>query len=186
MDRRRTEALKAGRALLYEPGLEGELQRALRSGHLRFLHSDEMHDELGDIIVVATGTPSTDSGAADLAQVWHALSWLKTFDLQNRVMLMKSTVPPGTGCAISLELNAHGARYVSNPEFLREGRALEDWRLPDRIVIGVDQRDDRSCRSRPGHLLRLRRPLHHHRRHQRRDDQVCEQRFLSHTDIVHQ
>ncbi len=144
VDRRRTEALKAGRALLYEPGLEGELQRALRSGHLRFLHSDEMHDELGDIIVVATGTPSTDSGAADLAQVWHALSWLKTFDLQNRVMLMKSTVPPGTGCAISLELKGHGTRYVSNPEFLREGRALEDWRSPDRIVIGVDQRDDCS------------------------------------------
>ena len=143
VDRRRTDALQTGRVLLYEPGLEGELQRALRSGHLRFLHSDEMHDELGDIIVVATGTPSTNSGAADLAQVWHALSWLKTFDLQNRVVLMKSTVPPGTGCAISLELNAHGAGYVSNPEFLREGRALEDWRSPDRIVIGLDQQDDR-------------------------------------------
>ena len=92
--------------------------------------------------MIATGTPITETGAADLSQVWDALAWLKTFDLRDVVLVMKSTVPPGTGSSILRDMEGTGAHYVSNPEFLSEGRALDDWRSPDRIVIGVEPGDE--------------------------------------------
>ena len=141
----RVEALRLGKPFLYEPGLGAWLKWGLQKGNLRFLHRDEMDAALGDVVLITTGTPPTESGAPDLSQVWTALTWLKTFDLREVVVVMKSTVPPGTGQTIlDQKLRGTGARYASNPEFLREGQALEDWQSPDRFVVGIEAGDRRS------------------------------------------
>ena len=142
IDNRRIEALRSGKPPFYEPGLEEWMKCGLQTNNLRFLCRDEVTESLGNVVLVTVGTPPMDNGAPDLSQVWSALDWLKTFDLQDVVIVMKSTVPPGTGRTISQqELDGTGARYVSNPEFLREGRAVEDWKSPHRIVIGVKPAD---------------------------------------------
>ena len=147
IDRQRIEALRYGKSPLHEPGLGAWLMGELHSGNLRFLHRDDTEGHLGDIVLIATGTPPTDGGAADLDQVWDALAWLKFFDLQDVVLVMKSTVPPGTGEAVLKDIQGTGARYVANPEFLREGQALQDWRSPERIVVGVEAGDGRSVEA---------------------------------------
>ena len=132
---------------LYEPGLESWLRSELQSGNLRFSHRDDFTGPLGEIVVIATGTPITETGAADLSQVWDVLAWLKTFDLRDVVLVMKSTVPPGTGSKMLQDMEGTGAHYVSNPEFLSEGRALDDWQSPERIVIGVEPGDESAIEA---------------------------------------
>ena len=145
IDQRRVDMLSAGCVPMYEPGLESKVSCGLRSGALRFRHRDEVSEDLGDVALIATGTPPTHGGAADLQQVRAAVTWVRSVGSEGTVVVMKSTVPPGTGRrVIDRELRGTGIRYVSNPEFLREGRAVDDWESPDRIVIGVDSGDDRS------------------------------------------
>ncbi len=145
IDRTRIDLLQAGRAPLYEPGLEPLIQSGLSLGNLRIVHRDEVTEPLGDVALITTGTPPTDSGAADLSQVRSALGWIKSRKDPNVVVVMKSTVPPGTGQRIvDRDLLGTDLSYVSNPEFLREGRAVEDWKSPDRIVIGCEPGDVRS------------------------------------------
>lgn len=148
VDRRRVRALGAGDAPFYEPGLASLIRSGLDSGRLRFAHADEVSEPLGEAALVATGTPPAKSGAADLSQVRSALDWIeKARNGGDPVVVMKSTVPPGTGRGIVRRMGGgDGAAlgYVSNPEFLREGRALADWRDPDRIVIGAADGDARS------------------------------------------
>ena len=146
IDARRLESLRAGSAPMYEPGLDQRLSASVRSGNLRFLHRDDVDEPLGEAAVVATGTPPSATGGADLAQVRSAIDWLTSLDPRGLVVVMKSTVPPGTGRKlIEGGLREHGMMYASNPEFLREGRAIADWDAPDRIVIGVEQGDERAA-----------------------------------------
>ena len=145
IDRDRLATLKTGRVHLYEPGLEARVAEGVRKSRLRFVHRDDVDEPLGDAAVVATGTPPTDSGAADLSQVKSAVGWIKSRQPRDLVVVMKSTVPPGVGRRLlHNELRGTGVRYVSNPEFLREGRAVADWDAPDRIVIGAEPGDDRA------------------------------------------
>ncbi len=140
IDARRLASLRAGSAPMYEPGLDRRLSAAVRSGSLRFLHRDDVEEPLGEAAVIATGTPPSATGGADLAQVRSAIDWLTMLGPSGLVVVMKSTVPPGTGRKLlSGGLRDQGMLYVSNPEFLREGRAVADWDAPDRIVIGVEQ-----------------------------------------------
>ena len=141
IDHTRVDTLSSGRLPQYEPGLEAWLRCELYSGNLRFSYRDDFTGPLGDVVVMATGTPPAHTGAAELSQILDTLAWLKTFELRDVVLVMKSTVPPGTGLSISREIEGTGAHYVSNPEFLREGQALEDWRSPERLVIGVQPGD---------------------------------------------
>ena len=145
IDQGRIDALGAGRVPLYEPGLEERVAAAVEKGLLRFLHRDEVAEDVGDAALIATGTPPTHGGAADLRQVSAAVQWIASTRPENAVIVMKSTVPPGTGVRLlDRELKGSAVRYVSNPEFLREGRALQDWASPDRIVIGAEPGDTRS------------------------------------------
>ena len=137
IDQERVKSLQLGNTPLYEPGLGAWLKCELHSRNLRFVHRDDMAGPLGEVVLMALGTPPTACGAADLSQVYDALGWLRTHDLEDKVLVMKSTVPPGTGRAVLKELQGTGAYYVSNPEFLREGHALDDWRAPERVVVGV-------------------------------------------------
>ncbi len=145
IDRGRLATLQTGKVHLYEPGLEACVAKGVRNGKLRFLHRDEVDEPLGAAAVIATGTPPTESGAADLSQVKSAVGWIKARQPRDLVVVMKSTVPPGVGRRLlQNDLRGTDIRYASNPEFLREGRAVADWDAPDRIVIGAEPGDDRA------------------------------------------
>ena len=137
IDRDKVKAYASGSVPIHEPGLSRLIDRAALSGRLRFLHVDEVAEPLGEVILIATGTPMSDLGSVDLAQVRSALSWIIGRPPDAGVIVMKSTVPPGTGVRfLETALRETGLDYVSNPEFLREGQAVHDWSHPDRIVIG--------------------------------------------------
>ncbi len=148
IDRSRVRSLSSGCVPIYEPGLEPKIAARISDGSLRFTHPDDLCEPIGNIALIATGTPPRQSGAADLSQVKSALEWIKSRPHEGLLVVMKSTVPPGTGCKIMGEdLRGTGIRYASNPEFLREGRAVQDWDAPDRIVIGAEPGDHKSVQA---------------------------------------
>jgi UDPglucose 6-dehydrogenase len=137
----RIEALKQGRLPFHEPELGDVLSRNRK--RLRFtLDASELGD--ADAIFICVQTPPTYSGDADLSFVWSALDDLPRGE-RRRVLVMKSTVPVGTGDKVRAALEARGldsVGYVSNPEFLSEGRAVRDFLNPDRVVIGAFAEED--------------------------------------------
>ncbi|MXY21432.1 MAG: UDP-glucose/GDP-mannose dehydrogenase family protein [Dehalococcoidia bacterium] len=148
IDRERVRSLSSGNVPIYEPGLESRIVSGMSAGNLRFCHPDDVCGSIGDIALIATGTPPRQSGAADLSQVRSALDWIKSKPHDDLLVVMKSTIPPGTGCRLlAEELEGSRIRYASNPEFLREGHAVQDWDSPDRIVIGVEPGDHETVES---------------------------------------
>ena len=138
VDWARIDAYRRGQIPFYEPGLSELVNTALERRNLRLLHTSEVLEPLGDAIVIATGTPSGESGGVDLSYVRSALSWVSERQPDGGVVIMKSTVPPGTGDRLrGTVLGGTNIEYVSNPEFLREGQAVTDWFSPDRIVVGT-------------------------------------------------
>jgi UDPglucose 6-dehydrogenase len=134
----RVDDLRAGRIPIYEPGLD-ELFEENRE-RLHFTTSPGEAVDGADAIFVCVGTPAMYSGDADLSAVWTVLDDLAGL-ASDTVLVMKSTVPVGTGERVRAALDARGldgVGYVSNPEFLAEGTAVDDFRNPDRIVIGAD------------------------------------------------
>src|SRR5919204_4123113 len=132
----RVEALKAGRVPFYEPGLEELIAR--NAERLSFTLS--MDEAVGgsEFLFVCVGTPPTYSGDADLSAVWTVIEDLPA-SIDRVVLVMKSTVPVGTGEKVRSALDARGLTrvgYVSCPEFLAEGTAVRDFMEADRVVIG--------------------------------------------------
>jgi UDPglucose 6-dehydrogenase len=129
------EALRAGRVPFHEPGLAELIER--NRGRLTFtLDANELKAK-ARIFFACVDTPPTASGDADLGYVWSVIDDLG--DPGEATLVMKSTVPVGTGERIRTSLEQRGLEavaYVSNPEFLSEGRAVEDFMHPDRVVIG--------------------------------------------------
>ena len=136
VDPERIRLLSSGRVPFYEPGLAEHLER--NGSRLRFTEDAGEVFRSARMIFVCVGTPSTHSGDADLSAVYRVLDELP--DLDERVVLvMKSTVPVGTGEKVRNALDARGLAhvgYVSNPEFLAEGSAIRDFMHPDRVVVG--------------------------------------------------
>lgn len=132
----RIEELKAGNVPIYEPGLTELLER--NKERLSYtLEIEDVTDE-ADFFFICVGTPPTYSGDADLSAVWAVIDSLPPLE-RRAIVVMKSTVPAGTGEKVRAALQARGLDhlgYASNPEFLAEGRAIEDFVHPDRIVIG--------------------------------------------------
>src|SRR3984957_15865643 len=129
--------LKQGKIPIYEPGLAESVARS--AGRLHFSTELAPALEHARLLFVAVGTPPTYSGDADLSAVNAVVAEMPASD--QHALVMKSTVPVGTGSAIQRVLVAQGKggfAYVSCPEFLKEGSALEDFRAPDRVVIGDD------------------------------------------------
>ncbi len=135
IDASKLAALRDGRSPFFEPGLTEIMAQAQADGRLRFAHTDDA-GTLGEFIFVAVGTPMTQGGAADLRAVRQVVGLLQDNAPPDSVVVMKSTVPPGTGSGLAAKLAERGIGYVSNPEFLREGTAIEDWYSTDRIVLG--------------------------------------------------
>jgi UDPglucose 6-dehydrogenase len=137
----RIEALLRGELPIYEPGLEELLER----NHERLRFTTEVGEALdgADFLFIAVGTPPTYSGDADLSAVWTVLDELPQ-DTRTTIV-MKSTVPVGTGDKVRATLDQRGldsVGYASNPEFTAEGTAVRDFMHPDRIVIGAFDTSD--------------------------------------------
>ena len=142
------QALRAGEMPIYEPGLQECLDSAVDRGNLRFFHLDEFAGGIGEITLIAAGTPATPNGRADLSQVRSALTWVKARKPCSLALVMKSTVPPGSGDSfLREELKGLDVDYIANPEFLREGQALRDWKFPDRVVLGAVKGADRGVNA---------------------------------------
>jgi UDPglucose 6-dehydrogenase len=141
-DAGKIEMLRAGRMPIYEPGLEELVARNVTDGRLSFTTDVAQAVRRADIVLIAVGTPPKASGESDLSAVEEvALAIARSLD-RYKVIVNKSTVPVGTGDLVR-DIIARNRRrpvdfdVVSNPEFLREGSAIEDTLRPDRIVIGA-------------------------------------------------
>ena len=132
----RIAALQAGRVPLHEPGLDELLER----NRDRLTFTLEIDDVVSaPIMFVCVGTPPTYSGDADLSAVWTVVDQLPELE-ERGILVMKSTVPVGTGEKVRAALDSRGLAhvgYVSNPEFLAEGSAVHDFMQPDRVVVGA-------------------------------------------------
>jgi UDPglucose 6-dehydrogenase len=135
--------LKNGEVPIFEPGLDTMLEANMRAGRLSFTTDLAEAARDADAIFIAVGTPTRrGDGHADLTYVYEATREIAALAAENAVIVTKSTVPVGTGDEVERILREvrPGANIsvVSNPEFLREGAAIEDFKRPDRIVIGTD------------------------------------------------
>ena len=132
------ELINSGVVPYHEPGLEELLKRGIQAGNLKFAAA--LPGSLkADIVMIAVNTPAMPDGSCDLSSVHTAMAQVKHALDGPTVIVMKSTVPPGTGVMLIEEyLKGTQIAYVSNPEFLRGGRGVYDWNHPDRIVIGAD------------------------------------------------
>ena len=159
-DPAKVAALSAGRVPFWEPGLDEVLQRSLASGRLRFT-TDTAEAAGARVHFVCVGTPQrADSPAADLTQVHGAVDALLHVLDSEALLVGKSTVPVGTATAIAERVASTGAHVAWNPEFLREGHAVEDTLRPDRLVFGVrDAADEAVLREVYAALLDLGTPL---------------------------
>jgi UDPglucose 6-dehydrogenase len=141
-DQAKIEALRAGQMPIYEPGLEEMVIRNTDDGRLTFTTDLSAAVRQSDVIFIAVGTPPKETGETDLAQVEAVAAAIGRAMDRYKVVVNKSTVPVGTGEFVREVITKHQPRpidfdVVSNPEFLREGSAIEDTLRPDRIVIGA-------------------------------------------------
>jgi UDPglucose 6-dehydrogenase len=140
--REKIEALRAGRMPIYEPGLEEMALRNVADGRLSFTEDLDGAVRRSDIVFITVGTPPGDGGRTDLSAVAAVAEAIGGAMERYLVVVNKSTVPVGTGDFVREIIERHQTRpipfdVVSNPEFLREGSAIEDTLRPDRIVIGA-------------------------------------------------
>jgi UDPglucose 6-dehydrogenase len=147
LDASRIDILDAGGVPLYEPGLKELLERNRAAGRLRFTTDPAYSVAHADLQFIAVGTPPDVDGSADVSQVLAAAQAVGRHMLGFKLVVTKSTVPVGTGervrAVIEQELQGRGLggqcfTVASNPEFLKEGAAIEDFMRPERIVIGTE------------------------------------------------
>ena len=147
VDAQRIDALSQGRIPIYEPGLEPLVAANAAAGRLRFTQDADQGVDHGEILFIAVGTPSRDDGRADLRSVFQVAERIGQRMDAAKIVVDKSTVPVGTAdkvrAIIVAALKQRGARFdfdvVSNPEFLKEGAAVNDFMHPDRIIIGANR-----------------------------------------------
>nr|BFD62729.1 UDP-glucose/GDP-mannose dehydrogenase family protein [Bdellovibrio sp. HM001] len=146
VDSAKIENLKNGIIPIYEPGLEPMVKRNYAEKRLHFTTDAKVGVEFGEIVFIAVGTPPNEDGSADLKYVLNVAKTIGAYMNGYKVVVDKSTVPVGTAekvkAAIALELKQRGVSFefdvCSNPEFLKEGAAIEDFTKAARIVVGTD------------------------------------------------
>ena len=149
LDAKKIDLLNDGGVPIYEPGLQEFIRRNRAAGRIAFTTDIERATAFGSVQMIAVGTPPDEDGSADLSHVLAAARSIGRHMNEYRVIVDKSTVPVGTADkvrdAIAEELKARGKKVpfavISNPEFLKEGAAIEDFMRPDRIVVGSDDEE---------------------------------------------
>ncbi len=134
------EGLTQGRVPIYEPGLGELVHRNLRDGRLSFTTNLAEGIDEAEIVFIAVGTPQGDNGGADLSGVWQVGCQIAANLHSPKVIVVKSTVPVGTNAELArrmAEVTKVPFDVASNPEFLKEGAAIDDFNKPDRVVVGV-------------------------------------------------
>jgi UDPglucose 6-dehydrogenase len=141
VDQDKIARLSEGQIPIYEPGLEQLVAKNTQAGRLHFTTDIKSAVEQGLVIFLAVGTPPTEDGSANLAYIEEAARQVASYMNGYKVIVTKSTVPVGTGERLRRLIREHlktrtNFGIVSNPEFLREGAAIDDFMRPDRVVIG--------------------------------------------------
>jgi len=142
-DLQKVDLLKRGKVTIYEPGLENLVAKSVREGRLRFSSNIEEGVKSSLVIFIAVGTPPREDGSADLRFIEEVAKEIAHWMDGYKAVVMKSTVPVGTARWLKELIQKHQTQpvpfdIVSNPEFLREGSAIEDFMRPDRVVIGAE------------------------------------------------
>lgn len=144
IDQKKIDNLNNGIIPIYEPGLTELVQRNVRKGRLHFTTSYEETIPDAECIFIAVGTPQGDDGSANLSGLWKVTETLAPLLSEDAIVIIKSTVPVGTNRAVLdrlKELTGRDVDVASNPEFLKEGAAIEDFTRPDRVVVGVERKE---------------------------------------------
>jgi UDPglucose 6-dehydrogenase len=139
IDEKKVQTMKDGKSPIYEPGLETMMRRNIEDGRIQFSTS---YDSIktAKAVFMAVGTPSGDDGNANLSYLYSALDSLIPFLEDDLIIVLKSTVPVGTGTAVNEYLKGKtNKKYhvVNNPEFLKEGSAVNDFMKPERVILGT-------------------------------------------------
>ncbi|MGE3316099.1 MAG: UDP-glucose/GDP-mannose dehydrogenase family protein [Planctomycetaceae bacterium] len=140
IDQKKIDNLRKGEIPIYEPGLTELVQRNSKAGRLKFTTSYPEAVPGADAVFIAVGTPQGDDGSADLRGLWAVTDSLAPHLSTQTVVVVKSTVPVGTNRKVAERLKSLLKRDVdvaSNPEFLKEGAAIQDFTVPDRVVVGA-------------------------------------------------
>jgi len=163
IDVAKIERLGRGEIPIYEPGLAELVERNIARRRLHFTTDLASAVKPADLVFLAVGTPSDDNGAADLSSLWNVVDTLAPHLRPEAIVVIKSTVPVGTNSAVHRRLKertGRGCHVASNPEFLKEGTALEDCRKPDRVVVGArDEQVSEVLRELYAPFLRTEKPF---------------------------
>ena len=142
LNKEKIEKLKNGEIPIYEPGLEELVKRNTKEGRLKFSTDSAASIRSTDIVFIAVGTPSSVDGSADLEMFLKAAETIADNMTSPKIIVNKSTVPVGTAAKVRAVVSARTKvdyDVVSNPEFLKEGTAIDDFLKPDRVVIGCEK-----------------------------------------------
>jgi len=147
VDQAKIDGLKQNILPIYEPGLDGLVERNQQQGRLRFTTDVPAAVAHAEVVFIAVGTPPDEDGSADLRHVLKVAETIGEHMKREMVIVTKSTVPVGTAGKVAAAVGKrarHPFHMCSNPEFLKEGAALDDFMKPDRVVLGVDTDHARS------------------------------------------
>jgi UDPglucose 6-dehydrogenase len=139
-DRKKIDILNRGDIPIYEPGLAELVARNVADGRLSFTTDLGAAAKKARLVFLAVGTPPADDGSVDLSALWSVVDQLAPHVTPGTIVVCKSTVPVGTNAKVAArlkELTGHDIDVASNPEFLKEGMAIDDFMKPDRVVVGA-------------------------------------------------
>lgn len=140
IDQPKIDRLNQGEIPIYEPGLAEMVEHNIAAERLHFTTDLAAAIKPAEVVYLAVGTPQSDNGAADLSALWSVVDGMAPHLRTDAIVVTKSTVPVGTNAKVYARLREQTGREVdvaSNPEFLKEGSAIEDFIKPDRVVVGV-------------------------------------------------
>jgi UDPglucose 6-dehydrogenase len=147
VDQGKIDGLKQNVLPIYEPGLDSLVERNQQQGRLHFTTDVPAAVATAEVVFIAVGTPPDEDGSADLRHVLNVAEVIGRHMTRELVVVTKSTVPVGTAAKVAAAVSKHARQpfhMCSNPEFLKEGAALDDFMKPDRVVLGVDSDHARS------------------------------------------
>ena len=148
IDRNKINLLNNAKSPIYEPGLSSKIRSGIESKNLQFTSNAKKAIESSDVIFIAVGTPSLSTGETDLSSIVNVANIIAKSLNSNKIVVTKSTVPVGTTHMIKDLINNYIKEkklnfivdFISNPEFLKEGKAIKDFESPDRIVLGYESK----------------------------------------------